>query len=547
MDAGPSSSEDEACLAKEGGAAAAAEMRRDAGGAPSEPPYPYGGSGADAGSGGPGAGAGAGAGAVHAAFAVLGVGSLTPFNALINAAVFYRARLGGTPFAGTFGSAFPLAFTAANVAALVAALRAGGRAGGRGGGLAQASARVSGSLWVCGAVFCGLAVQALDASVAAAAVFWTTLAAAGILGGCCAYFSAAVVGLAARFPATCTQAVMAGQGVAGLGISLMALAADALSHAAGPAGEAAAYAEVRNGALAYFAVALAVVAACRLAFQRMLATPFAKGVLGEEAAPPGERTGHVGAPLLPSAPTQPGVAAGVDVDVEGMQAEDRLSAAAAAEEAEAAAEEEAEDEEDFGVGYQKLMWSIRWPAAAVFGVFAVTLSAFPAMTALVAPATGTVGPLARPGLFVNLGFVVFNAADLLGRVLAQSDGVDWERAFGKRIRLALYAAARVVLVPLLAACNVQCPGGTGAGAGTGVSFLAESNVPFFALMAIFGISNGMLSSQAMMLGPGLGQRLWGFNGFRERSGEIMVFSLTLGLAVGSLNSFLVQGVRCAAA
>ena len=511
MAAGASLSEgEEGVVGGDGGGSNSETMRRDASG-----------TGLDAGGSAVAAGAGpsaglplssspplAGEGAVHLAHLVLGVGSLTPFNALINAAVFFRARLGATPYAAAFGSAFPLAFTGSNVGALALALV--WRRKRRASGLARASLRVDASLGVCALVFCVLGIQALDPGATPALVFWTTVGAAAVLGGCCAFFSAAVVGLASRFPGgTCTQAVMAGQGVAGLGIALMALCSDAASHASSGDGDVG-YAQVRNGALGYFAVTLCVVIACREAFRRMLATPYAKDVLGDS----GEAA--VEAPLLDSE-------AAVDVQEEGE-------------------EEEVEEEDDAsGVTYRKLAWSIRWPEGAVFGVFAVTLAVFPATTALVAPVPGTEGALARPGLFVNLGFVVFNAGDLLGRVLAKADGVDWERAFGERIRLAGYAALRLPLVPLLAACHVRCPGSPSASGG---GFLAASNAPFFVLLSVLGTSNGMLSSRAMMLGPGMAKRLWGGDHSKEKGGELMVLFLTLGLAAGSLVSFLVSAAVC---
>ncbi|CAN0177195.1 unnamed protein product, partial [Phaeothamnion confervicola] len=122
-------------------------------------------------------------------------------------------------------------------------------------------------------------------------------------------------------------------------------------------------------------------------------------------------------------------------------------------------------------------------------------------------------------LFVPLSFVSFNAMDLAGRILAGS------RSHVVPVgRLWLAAAARVVFVPLFLICAV-------AGSRLPTVFPADGFPVFF--MVTFALSNGLLSSRAMMDGPGTVSVH-----DRELAGTAMVLSLNGGLLAGSLLSFL---------
>ncbi|ORY85088.1 nucleoside transporter-domain-containing protein [Protomyces lactucae-debilis] len=114
---------------------------------------------------------------------------------------------------------------------------------------------------------------------------------------------------------------------------------------------------------------------------------------------------------------------------------------------------------------------------AVFTVFAVSLSVFPAVTATVSSVT----PVKRD-LTIALGFVLWNTGDLLGRILS---GLTVFSIKNGRMLLVM-SVARLVFVPGLYLCNV---GGQGA--------VISSNTFFLAYMLLFGLTNGYVASLCM--------------------------------------------------
>lgn len=96
-------------------------------------------------------------------------------------------------------------------------------------------------------------------------------------------------------------------------------------------------------------------------------------------------------------------------------------------------------------------------------------------------------------------------------------------------RLGGLAGVRVVLVPLLLLCHVE---------GSALPVVLSSDAWPCVLMVVLALSNGYLSSLAMMDGP---LRL-AHPAHRELAGTTMVLLLTLGLSAGSGLSFLVLAV-----
>ncbi|CED82129.1 Nucleoside transporter [Phaffia rhodozyma] len=164
---------------------------------------------------------------------------------------------------------------------------------------------------------------------------------------------------------------------------------------------------------------------------------------------------------------------------------------------------------------------------AVFGVFAVTLSVFPAVTSTVRP-VGT-GWGKSFDVWVPIGFFLFNFGDCIGR-LAVSFCI-----IRSHIQLLVASLLRaVIFIPLFLGCNVnplgnQVPVGTHPW-GDGV---------FLTGLVLLGLSNGWITSNVMILAssPSLNPQLKVSE--QELASTIAVFSLVSGLVAGSGGSFVV--------
>lgn len=134
--------------------------------------------------------------------------------------------------------------------------------------------------------------------------------------------------------------------------------------------------------------------------------------------------------------------------------------------------------------------------------------------------------LLQPKTFIPLGFLFFNAGDLLGRLLTllQPSTPTFQTLTHPR-SLALLALLRILFIPLYFLCNIR-------GRGAAV----RSDLFYLGLVQLgFGLSNGWLGSTCMMsVGRWVGPEE------REVAGGFMGMMLVVGLAVGSLASFAVR-------
>lgn len=171
-----------------------------------------------------------------------------------------------------------------------------------------------------------------------------------------------------------------------------------------------------------------------------------------------------------------------------------------------------------------------YSAAAVFLTFAVTM-VFPVFTQRILTTNPSPPPLLRDAAFIPLGLLVWNAGDLVGRLLPLSERISL--ATRPKILL-LISVARIIFIPIYLLCNIQ-------GADTSpdvASNIRDKAMPdIFYLLIVqlpFGLSNGYLGSCCMMGAGNLVEE-----SDREAAGGFMGVMLVSGLAVGSLCSFLV--------
>lgn len=180
------------------------------------------------------------------------------------------------------------------------------------------------------------------------------------------------------------------------------------------------------------------------------------------------------------------------------------------------------------VGLWKLFLRLKWLALAVYLCFTVTMI-YPVFTVKVQSVHNdptTRSRIFEPELFIPLAFLFWNMGDLIGRlspiVPALARTTNYPRA------LFAFSVSRLVFIPLYLACNVRSGG------------VAVINSDFFYLFIVqlgFGLTNGFLGSACMM---GAGQYVTADE--REAAGGFMSMMLVAGLATGSLLSFVFSGV-----
>ncbi|KAI1431648.1 nucleoside transporter [Xylaria sp. CBS 124048] len=186
-------------------------------------------------------------------------------------------------------------------------------------------------------------------------------------------------------------------------------------------------------------------------------------------------------------------------------------------------DDEAEDAPRTIVPMTTLFRKLFWVATGVFVCFVVTML-FPVFTPKIMSVTPpeNAGALLQPAAFVPLAFFFWNIGDLSGRALALY--VSWQH---RPVALFVISIVRSVFLPLYFLCNIN---GHGAVVNSDLFYLLIVQVPF-------GLSNGWLSSNCMMSAG-----KWVDESEREASGGFMGLCLVAGLSAGSLLSFFVAGI-----
>jgi hypothetical protein len=166
-------------------------------------------------------------------------------------------------------------------------------------------------------------------------------------------------------------------------------------------------------------------------------------------------------------------------------------------------------------------------ASAIFLTFLCTLSIFPSHTVLIQSqhkcqqsSSSSSSSRLHDDLFTPCLFLLFYLADFAGRALSGVTrlGITAETLWRP-------VCARFLLIPLLLLCRVQH------------SFLPlvfENDLWPALFVTLFALSNGFVSTLAMMLGPAMVSA-------RKApiAGSVMILSLNTGLLAGSVLSFLV--------
>mgnify|MGYP006137294863 CR=1 FL=1 len=455
-----------------------------------------------------------------------GVGCLFPWNAFITKTDYYALAFRGSPYEGTFESIITSSFTFLGLLTIIGLQHVQH--------LSTPRVRIIGALSLQLTVFLGIfamSVAPLGVEPAqlsdtlqsgATRTFVLTVIGVALAGMSQAVLTGSLFSYAVVYDRpTYLQALSGGMGVAGLSVSLGSLVttlpqtqtacADPDSPSSGPEFDHA----VVVGAAVYFGLSCAVLLACLLAFITLTRLPFTLECqqLAKEraaAAAASETSPAAEADALSS------VVAEADDDAAGggsnLRSRRRSGAASAA--------------SVRAPRRMRLMPHVWMWAASLTLIYAVTLGLFPSLTSTIVSSTVGAAACEWRGMFIPVGFILFNLGDTIGRNLP---GVL------TRARVVLILVCfRVVFIPLFMMCNVKTSGGSIFAQPP----LADDAWPLL-IMAVFALSNGWLTTCALMHAPESVPPPE-----RERAGSLMICFLNGGLFVGSSLSFVVKAAMC---
>ncbi|KAK9464649.1 nucleoside transporter-domain-containing protein [Lipomyces arxii] len=169
-----------------------------------------------------------------------------------------------------------------------------------------------------------------------------------------------------------------------------------------------------------------------------------------------------------------------------------------------------------------LFKKLHFLSISVFYTFGLTLM-FPVFASNVLSVNYTEGvsspsSWARPAVFIPFAFLIWNVGDLVGRLIC-----GYPQFVMKNPKsIVLFSASRTIFLPAFFLCNIN---------GSGAAF--SSDFFYMLLQLLFGISNGYNSSCSMM-----GAESFVEEDEKEAAGGFMGLSLNLGLAAGSILSFI---------
>ncbi|CAM9516922.1 unnamed protein product [Ectocarpus fasciculatus] len=159
-------------------------------------------------------------------FFLQGIGQLFPWNVFINAEDYFRRRLCGSSFENNFENFFSVGYNLAAILGLLLALRYQEQW--------DLTGRIMGSLAVSLGTFVACGIFVLAEGVNGTLLFFCTMGLIVVSGLCTAVLQGGLFAMASALPPRYTQAMMAGQGLAGLAVALAGL----FTTLAGPDDEA---------------------------------------------------------------------------------------------------------------------------------------------------------------------------------------------------------------------------------------------------------------------------------------------------------------------
>lgn len=442
---------------------------------------------------------------VGISFFILGLGTLLPWNFFITAIPYFQTRLAGvnstaetlrsnhTGSTDTFSfnnwvtllSQLPLLlFTLLNSFLYQCIPEA---------------VRILGSLLAILLLFALTAVL-VKVDVSPGPFFSITMASVWFINSFCAVLQGSLFGQLGTMPSTYSTVFLSGQGLAGIFAALAML----MSMASGV--------DAQTSALGYFitpCVGILMSIVCYLSlphleFARYYLTKKPSQVPAQELETKTELLQSDEKNGIPNSPQK--AALTLDLDLE-KEPEPELD------------EPQKPGKPSVFIVFQKI-WLM---ALCLVLVFTVTLSVFPAITAMVTSSTGP----GKWSQFFNpiCCFLLFNIMDWVGRSLTSY--FLWPDEDSRL--LPLLVCLRFLFVPLFMLCHVP--------ERARLPILFRQDAYFITFMLLFAISNGYLVSLTMCLAP---RQVLPHE--REVAGALMTFFLALGLSCGASLSFLFKAL-----
>eukprot|EP01061_Rhynchopus_euleeides_P009089 TRINITY_DN18247_c1_g4_i1.p1 TRINITY_DN18247_c1_g4~~TRINITY_DN18247_c1_g4_i1.p1 ORF type:complete len:491 (+),score=201.55 TRINITY_DN18247_c1_g4_i1:129-1601(+) len=355
-------------------------------------------------------------------------------------------------------------------------------------------------------------------SVAAQTAFYLLVASAGLNGFCTAFFQSTIFGLGAMFPEIFTQAVMVGNSSAGLAVSLLRVVTKAAGGSQKASG--ALYMYLAAGWLLFSLVCFLFLRRLRFAQKHVDEfTSFERFHLDGESVTTAGPAAH---PHIANQYTvvsqthyhSEGTIEDIERDIQEASLKTVCGAPATAAEERAALlpapavepKEEQISADGEPLGVMVVFRKIFPMAFAVWLTLFVSIAVFPGVVSRIPSPLGD-------GWFTTWMILLYNFGDNLGRILPQ-----WVKP--SRNVVLVMSILRIAFVPAFILC---------------VSVITEPVWPIL-FMAGMSITNGWLASLCMMYGP----EVRGFSQEeRGTAGNIMCFSLLLGITFGSFTGLLV--------
>ncbi len=480
-------------------------------------------------------------------FFVLGLGSLLPWNAFINASHYYLQRFCGQTFESTFESYFSMCYTASQPLTLVTTIYFKDSF--------SLKSMVLVPLIIYTLIFVVTTILAAIPGVDPIALFVITVICTFLCGVCSSIISGGLYGLAGILMPKHISALMSGQALIGVIVSLVSILVIALNTTVQDyctdsnneddvngnvdddhtvvSSTCTASNSVDYGAFAFFLVATMVLALCVVLFLTLMRLDFVKNALKtlksssfdsnssniQDAEVVGKDHGIVAIPK--SLTPQPN-----DLDFESVHIEIPMMTTGDNPEIEHRAinainAPQSNHSDNYHVF--KVFTTIRIPAISAILLYAGSIMVFPPLIVLVQSTERCKSNLPIYNeLWVSLLFILFNAGDFIGRIVAQMWG---HLTIWNANNVWIPSCMRFVIVALFFFCRVgdsQMP-----------MFLDHDAAPII-LTAALGLSCGFFANIAMMQTPSLVHPQ-----DASLAGTIMVFCLISGLLIGACLSYLV--------
>ncbi|KAI8875598.1 hypothetical protein K501DRAFT_233441 [Backusella circina FSU 941] len=415
---------------------------------------------------------------VYGIYFLYGVAMLLPWNVFITASEFFANRYAGTIYEETFQNYFSTYSTAANLLIFVLILWLQNRS------TLKLNATIP---IIINTLVFGIMAITVKTDMKGEEYFYLSLFFITLTGGVTSVFQSSVFSEASQLPPIYLQAVLSGQGIAGVIVAVSSILS-ALSVKTNVIVDGT---SVDSSAFSYFLTAFGITLASLLSRSYITTNSFYRSQMLQSSE------------ILVD-----------DVEEESI--------------------------EEAPVTVMQVVRKSYGLVLSLGYIFVITLMLFPSITALI-KSVRRHDPIPSirdnddifsrffdDDIFVAFHFLLFNVGDWVGRIMP-----IWKIFVTYKVNyLVFLSAIRTAFIPLFLLCNVVVSNARH------IPVLIASDFWYMVIVLVFAVTNGWICSLAMMAAP----QLPAIKGNREKAmvGSVMSFSLVFGLAVGGGVSFLVR-------